>query len=153
MRQLHADAMEIGYNASPFIETVEREGAVSAAKKLVNSPAPSEGFTKLWELRRLDISVEALVLRREFAPCSRARRGSPHAVASRSTGGVMIVGEMQDRAAMLLAAEFGRTYAESSREGWQVLTKEHGKVCVATRNLRAHHTNWFAVTNLDHRCE
>jgi hypothetical protein len=66
MRVLHTEAKALGYNATRFIQLVEELGGVAAAKKLVTAPAPTEGFTKLWELRRLDLSVEAFVLRPEF---------------------------------------------------------------------------------------
>ena len=36
----------------------------------------SDGFTTLWELKRLDLSVEAYVLRSEYAPLfTEAERG------------------------------------------------------------------------------
>jgi hypothetical protein len=34
---------------------------VKTAKVLINSRKPSEGYTALWERKRLDLSVEALV--------------------------------------------------------------------------------------------
>jgi hypothetical protein len=33
-----------------------------------SAPAVSDGFTALWERRRLDLTVEATVLRKEFEP-------------------------------------------------------------------------------------
>jgi hypothetical protein len=66
MVQIHADAKEIGYNASRFIQMVNEQGSVAAAKHLINSTQPSEGFTRLWELRRLDITVEARALKPEY---------------------------------------------------------------------------------------
>jgi hypothetical protein len=42
---------------------VDREGAVPTAKRLIMSSTPSSGFTRLWELKRLDLTVEALALR------------------------------------------------------------------------------------------
>lgn len=58
--------VEAGYNASRFLQLVEAVGGVAAARQLVTGP-PSDGFTKLWEKGRLDLSVEAHVLRPEFA--------------------------------------------------------------------------------------
>jgi hypothetical protein len=37
-------------------------GGVTTADTLVGSSQPPDGFTKLWEIGRLDLSVEALVL-------------------------------------------------------------------------------------------
>lgn len=43
------------------------------ARELINSSRPSQGFTALWELGRLDLSVEAVVLRPEFRHLFSAR--------------------------------------------------------------------------------
>ena len=59
---------ECGYNATRFIQDVSRNGGYAVAKKLIRKSGASDGFTKLWEFRRLDLSVEALVLRPEFYP-------------------------------------------------------------------------------------
>ena len=42
-------------------------GGLIAAKKLIADPKYSDGLTKLWELKRLDLSVEALVLREPWS--------------------------------------------------------------------------------------
>jgi hypothetical protein len=65
---IHADAKAIGYNASRFIQMVNDQGGLVAAKYLINSTQPSEGFTKLWDLKRLDITVEARALQPQFRP-------------------------------------------------------------------------------------
>ena len=63
---VHEDAKSAGYNASRFIQMVNEQGGLVAAKALINSTQPSDGFTKLWELGRLDITVEARALKLEF---------------------------------------------------------------------------------------
>jgi hypothetical protein len=57
---------KLKYNASYFIQMVEDYGGQRAAQKLLATPEPSSGFTVLWEHKRLDLSVEALVLRDEY---------------------------------------------------------------------------------------
>lgn len=57
---------EIGYNATRFIQLVSAAGGQEAARQLLQASAPSDGFTTLWEHGRLDLSVEAQVLRPEF---------------------------------------------------------------------------------------
>jgi hypothetical protein len=59
---------ELGYNAIRFLQMVIDRGGVEAAKQLLNAPVVSDGFTTLWEHHRLDLSVEAHVLKDEFAP-------------------------------------------------------------------------------------
>jgi len=63
MLDIHRRAKEeAGYNASLFLQMVGNRGGLQAACTLINSKAPSDGYTRLWELGRLDLSVEAVVL-------------------------------------------------------------------------------------------
>jgi hypothetical protein len=66
MLQIYADAETIGYEASGFRGLMASHGPLRAAKMLINMDEPSDGFTELWELKRLDISVEARALKPEF---------------------------------------------------------------------------------------
>lgn len=66
MLNIHAEARAIGYSASRFIQMLNERGGLAAAKGLIDSDQPSEGFTKLWKLQRLDISVEARALKPEY---------------------------------------------------------------------------------------
>jgi len=59
---------ELHYNAAYFIQMVVEYGGVKTAQKLLASAEPSSGFTVLWEHQRLDLSVEALVLRPDYFP-------------------------------------------------------------------------------------
>lgn len=42
------------------------KGGVEAARSLILKDGGTDGFAKLWELGRLDLSVEALVLKDEY---------------------------------------------------------------------------------------
>lgn len=53
---------EARYNAKLFLQMVVNHGGLQAARKLINSNEPSSGYTRLWELDRLDLSVEAVVV-------------------------------------------------------------------------------------------
>ena len=53
---------EASYNASQFIQMVSELGGFETARILLASSDVSDGFTALWEARRLDLTVEALVL-------------------------------------------------------------------------------------------
>jgi hypothetical protein len=53
---------ECHYNAVRFNQMVQQYGGVTTAKRLLASNHYPEGLTRLWELKRLDISMEALVL-------------------------------------------------------------------------------------------
>jgi hypothetical protein len=59
--------VELGYNATYFLQMLANEGAVATARHLVMSTRPSEGFTTLWERGRLDLTVEAHVIDPQYA--------------------------------------------------------------------------------------
>jgi hypothetical protein len=51
-------------------------GRVETTSRLLWKDEVSDGFTTLWELKRLDLSVEAFVLRPEYEPLfTEAERG------------------------------------------------------------------------------
>jgi hypothetical protein len=56
-----------GYNPTYTIQMIDRLGHVDACKRILDDPGSLDGFTRLWELRRLDLTLEAIVLRAEFA--------------------------------------------------------------------------------------
>ncbi|MDR0853996.1 MAG: hypothetical protein LBN34_06475 [Clostridiales Family XIII bacterium] len=58
---------KLGYNPSYFLRMVDEMGGFEAAKTLINVDNPSTGFTKLWEMKRLDLSVEYCVLKSEYS--------------------------------------------------------------------------------------
>ena len=67
MREIYVTAKrECGYNATRFLQLVSEKGGLVAAKQLISKPGGTEGFTTLWQCRRLDLSVEAHVLKPEY---------------------------------------------------------------------------------------
>jgi hypothetical protein len=54
---------EAGYNAHEFIQLLHERHGYDTAMYLIHSTQPSDGFTALWERKRLDLTVEAVVLR------------------------------------------------------------------------------------------
>lgn len=59
---------EADYTASFFLSMLAELGPLGTARKILNSPAVSDGFANLWERGRLDLTVEALVLQPEYSP-------------------------------------------------------------------------------------
>jgi hypothetical protein len=57
---------KLGYRATYFLRMVQELGGVQAARQLISQEAMTEGFTRIWELNRLDLSAEALVLKPEY---------------------------------------------------------------------------------------
>jgi hypothetical protein len=54
---------ECGYNATRFLQMVTELGGLQAAKTLLRSNALSDGLVELWQRGRLDLTMEALILR------------------------------------------------------------------------------------------
>ncbi len=68
MLQLYVLAkQECGYNATRFLRLVSEKGGLAAAKQLIRKEGGTDGFASLWEHHRLDLSVEAHVLKPEYA--------------------------------------------------------------------------------------
>ena len=61
MFAIYREAKDIGYAPSIFLRMLHEKGGLETARQLINAAQPSESYTRLWELRRLDLSVEAVV--------------------------------------------------------------------------------------------
>ncbi len=59
----HRAKTECRYNATRFLQMVSDAGGLSAARTLLSAPGVSDGFAALWQCGRLDLTVEALVLK------------------------------------------------------------------------------------------
>ncbi len=57
---------ELGYNATRFLQLISDNGGLKAAKILISKKGGTYGFEVLWERKRLDLSVEAHVLKEEY---------------------------------------------------------------------------------------
>lgn len=57
---------KIGYNPGRFLQMLEQQGSVATSVQLVMARDYHEGFTKLWELKRLDLTVEAIIQQEPF---------------------------------------------------------------------------------------
>ena len=67
MLRIYDEASELGYRPTRFLRMVQNLGGLQAAKQLLGSDAPATGFERLWELGRVDLTVECLVLRDPWA--------------------------------------------------------------------------------------
>lgn len=59
-------ARTINYRARQFLEMVTLHTGVGAAKLLLKGRDASDGFTRLWEAKMLEHSVEAAVLKPKY---------------------------------------------------------------------------------------
>ena len=66
MVRIYQDATEFGYYPNYFLRMVVEQGGLATAKQLLGSSNPASGFVRLWEERRLDLSVEHLVLQKPW---------------------------------------------------------------------------------------
>lgn len=57
----HRALSEAGYKASIFLNMLFAHRGVETARRLIHSTHVSDGYTALWERKRLDLTVEALI--------------------------------------------------------------------------------------------
>jgi hypothetical protein len=63
MRRIHNIwKTDCDFNANRFLQIVNDQGGLNAAKSLLASKHHPDGLTRLWEEKRLEISMEATVL-------------------------------------------------------------------------------------------
>jgi hypothetical protein len=55
------EVQRLGYNPTRFLQMVGEIGARETARRLMNAQQFPEGFSRLWELGRLDLTIEAFV--------------------------------------------------------------------------------------------
>jgi hypothetical protein len=53
---------EAQHNATIFFRMLTEKGGLATAQYLINSERPSDGYTRLYERGRLDLTVEAMVV-------------------------------------------------------------------------------------------
>ena len=68
MIRLCQETTEAVYNPGYFRNMVSEQGGLVAVKALLNARGLSDGFTRLWEANRLDLTVEAVALLPQWAP-------------------------------------------------------------------------------------
>jgi len=68
MLDIYQAAADLGYHPARFRQIVREHGGVAAAKRLLSGPVAQSGLMTLWELGRLDISMEALVVQERWKP-------------------------------------------------------------------------------------
>lgn len=59
---------EVGYWAGRYLQMLRKRGGLGTARHLITAKATSDGYVRLQEAGRLDLTVESYVLRPEFAP-------------------------------------------------------------------------------------
>ena len=59
---------EASYNATRFLQMLSERGGLETARFLLHSSTVSDGFTARWLARRLDLTVESVILKPEYEP-------------------------------------------------------------------------------------
>ena len=67
MLRIYEEAKEFDYHPTYFLGMVVDQGGLQAAKQLLGGNSLSDGFVRLWEEQRLDLSVEALALQEPWS--------------------------------------------------------------------------------------
>lgn len=65
---VYQGAKDSGYNATYFKRMVDEHGGLAAAKRLLATRDIQTGLMKLWEMGCVHLSMEALVIQKQFEP-------------------------------------------------------------------------------------
>jgi len=68
MRVYRRARNECDYNATRFLHMLHEHRGLETARILLHASNVSEGYVALWERKRLDLTVEALILAEEWHP-------------------------------------------------------------------------------------
>ena len=68
MYEIYRESHRIGANPTGFLQMLNEQGALATAQQLLASNRLHSGFRRLWDLRRIDLSVECVVLKQVFRP-------------------------------------------------------------------------------------
>lgn len=58
--------IQCNYKPTRFFQMLQTKGAIVTAKELINKSGVTDGFTRLWECKRLDLSLEALIIKDKY---------------------------------------------------------------------------------------
>lgn len=58
----HAGKREAKYSAPLFADLLKEHGGLETARRFIHSADYAKGMTALWERKRLDLTVEAVIL-------------------------------------------------------------------------------------------
>ncbi|WP_187471039.1 HNH endonuclease [Luteimonas viscosa] len=68
LRAAVRQAEALKYNPTRFKGMIEANGGYETVKRILASGTPSDGFQKLWELGRLDLTCEAIIVESKWRP-------------------------------------------------------------------------------------
>lgn len=57
---------EAKYKATLFLSMLHQHGGLETARRLIHSKTVSDGYTALWERKRLDLTLEALIVENDI---------------------------------------------------------------------------------------
>lgn len=66
MKHVYKNAAAVGVKFTRLRNMLESEEGYKVAIELISKPKVTDGVTNLWEIERLDLSIEALVLQKRF---------------------------------------------------------------------------------------
>lgn len=66
MRLICREANKIGYRPRLFAEMLSMKGGLATAKQLIMQDQPTDGFIKLYEKQRLDLTIEHFVIQPKY---------------------------------------------------------------------------------------
>lgn len=68
LHQKANEAQDLGYRPNDFRRMLNAQGGAETVRRLLSKNTTTEGFKRLWELGRLDLSVEAIAVESRWRP-------------------------------------------------------------------------------------
>ena len=84
MHEICGESCRLGYVPTRFLQMLNEQGALITAHQLLASDRYHHGFTPLWDFCRLDLSLECVVPKPLFGPCSARKNSTSLGVGSAS---------------------------------------------------------------------
>ena len=84
MYEICRESRRLGYVPTRFLQMLNEQGALVTAHQLLGSGRHHDGFTRLWDIRLLDLSLECVVLKPVPGPCSPSKNSTSPGVGSAS---------------------------------------------------------------------
>jgi hypothetical protein len=60
------EMIELGYKPTVLINMINESNEIDTVKRLINNPRMSYGFSRLWKLGALHLSMEAIILEEDW---------------------------------------------------------------------------------------
>ena len=121
---------EVGYWATRYLQMLRRRGGMDTARYLLHQRVTSDGYARLRDAGRLDLTVEALVLRPEFAPLFDTAELEQASLRLKQYKSMPRPEEQEPSAELLAVLEQAASASPADRISYRNQIAEHGSAAI-----------------------